>query len=46
VREILGGHFPAHVPEAVDAEIRRQLPIRLARERMRPAVAAEAVAAE
>jgi trimethylamine--corrinoid protein Co-methyltransferase len=37
VREILGGHFPAHVPEAVDAEIRRQLPIRLARERMRPA---------
>jgi trimethylamine--corrinoid protein Co-methyltransferase len=45
VREILGGHFPAHVPEAVDAEIRRQLPIRLARERMRPA-GAEAVAAQ
>ena len=36
VREILGGHFPAHVPEAVDDEIRAKLPIRLARERMRP----------
>jgi trimethylamine--corrinoid protein Co-methyltransferase len=35
VREILGSHFPAHVPEAVDAAIRRELPIRLARERMR-----------
>jgi len=46
VREILGSHFPAHVPEAVDAEIRRQLPIRLARERMRPAGVAEAAAAE
>jgi len=46
VREILGSHFPAHVPEAVDAEIRRQLPIRLARERMRPAGMAEAAAAE
>src|SRR5499425_1738687 len=45
VREILGGHFPAHVPEAVDAAIRRELPIRLARERMRPA-GAEAVAAQ
>jgi trimethylamine--corrinoid protein Co-methyltransferase len=46
VREILGSHFPAHVPEAVDAEIRRQLPIRLARERMRPAGMAAAAAAE
>ncbi|HUL06024.1 MAG TPA: trimethylamine methyltransferase family protein, partial [Candidatus Acidoferrum sp.] len=46
VREILGSHFPAHVPEAVDAAIRRELPIRLARERMRPAAAGVAAAAQ
>jgi trimethylamine---corrinoid protein Co-methyltransferase len=36
VREILATHFPAHVPEAVDARIREQFPVRLPREAMRP----------
>ena len=35
VREILATHFPAHVPEAVDARIREQFPVRLPREAMR-----------
>jgi len=34
VREILGAHFPAHVPEAVDAGIRARFPVRLPREAM------------
>jgi trimethylamine--corrinoid protein Co-methyltransferase len=33
VKEILAGHFPRHIPDAVDAEIRRRYPVRLARER-------------
>src|SRR5579862_2697156 len=37
VAEILATHFPQHVPEAVDAELRRRFPIRLARQGMRPA---------
>jgi trimethylamine---corrinoid protein Co-methyltransferase len=40
VREILAAHFPAHIPEAVDAEIRERFPVRLPREAMRPAPAA------
>ena len=37
VAEILATHFPQHVPESVDAELRRRFPIRLARQGMRPA---------
>jgi len=37
VQEILATHFPAHVPEAVDAEIRARYPVRLPRGQMRPA---------
>jgi trimethylamine--corrinoid protein Co-methyltransferase len=36
VAEILGNHFPAHVPDAIDAEIRRRFPVRLPRAGMRP----------
>jgi trimethylamine---corrinoid protein Co-methyltransferase len=36
VREILASHYPDHVAEVVDAEIRRRFPVRLAREAMRP----------
>ena len=36
VRELLASHFPAHIPEAVDAEIRARFPVRLPREAMRP----------
>jgi trimethylamine---corrinoid protein Co-methyltransferase len=35
VQDILRQHFPAHIPEAVDAAIRRQFPVRLARKAMR-----------
>jgi trimethylamine--corrinoid protein Co-methyltransferase len=35
VSEILSTHFPAHVPEAVDARIREQFPVRLPRAEMR-----------
>jgi len=35
VTEILATHFPAHVPEAVDAQIRERFPVRLPREHMR-----------
>ena len=35
-REILGGHFPRHLPDAVDRAIRAQLPIKLPRARMLP----------
>ncbi len=34
VQEILTQHFPTHIPEAVDAAIRRQFPVRLARASM------------
>ena len=37
VEEILSTHFPSHVPEAIDAEIRRRFPVKLKREGMRPA---------
>ena len=37
VAEILATHFPRHVPEAVDLEISRRFPVRLARQGMRPA---------
>jgi trimethylamine---corrinoid protein Co-methyltransferase len=36
VKEILAHHFPAHISEAVDAEIRRRFPVRLPREAMLP----------
>ena len=36
VEEILGHHFPSHVAEAVDAEIRRRFPVRLERAHMLP----------
>ena len=36
VEEILGSHFPDHIPEAVDADIRRRFPVRLPRAGMRP----------
>ncbi len=32
---ILAGHYPSHIPEAVDRAIRERLPIRLPREAMR-----------
>lgn len=34
VRDVLDNHFPGHIPEHIDATIRSELPIRLARERM------------
>ena len=37
VAELLDGHFPAHVPASLDAEIRREHPVRLPRASMRPA---------
>ena len=36
VEDILSTHFPAHVPEAVDAAIRAEFPIKLPRAGMRP----------
>ena len=36
VREVLASHYPDHIPEHIDAKIRSELPIGLARERMRP----------
>ena len=36
VRELLASHYPAHIDEAIDAEIRSRFPIKLAREAMRP----------
>jgi len=35
VSEILATHFPAHVPEALDARIRAQFPVKLPRDEMR-----------
>lgn len=37
VAEILGSHFPGHIPEALDARIRSQFPVKLPRSAMRPA---------
>ena len=37
VAEILGSHFPAHVPRHIDAQIRARYPVRLAPENMQPA---------
>ena len=34
VQEILGSHFPDHIPEELDAQIRTYLDIRLPREKM------------
>ena len=36
VQEILATHFPSHVSEAIDADIRSRYPVRLARAGMRP----------
>lgn len=35
VEEILKGHFPAHIPDAIDAKLRAIAPVRLPREAMR-----------
>jgi trimethylamine---corrinoid protein Co-methyltransferase len=43
VDEILGRHFPSHVAEAVDAEIRRRHPVKLERSHMLPAADAAAI---
>jgi trimethylamine--corrinoid protein Co-methyltransferase len=37
VEEILATHFPGHVPEALDAEVRRRFPVKLPRASMVPA---------
>jgi trimethylamine--corrinoid protein Co-methyltransferase len=42
VREILATHYPEHVPEAVDAQIRERFPVKLPRSAMRPGRAAGA----
>jgi trimethylamine---corrinoid protein Co-methyltransferase len=39
---ILSSHYPTHISDSVDAAIRERLPIRLAREAMRPAAVAAA----
>jgi trimethylamine---corrinoid protein Co-methyltransferase len=36
VKDVLSTHYPSHIPEATDALIRSELPIRLDREKMRP----------
>jgi len=36
VQDILSHHFPAHIPESVDAEIRERYPVKLARAGMLP----------
>jgi trimethylamine---corrinoid protein Co-methyltransferase len=35
VEDILASHFPSHIPEAVDAAIRAEFPVKLPRENMR-----------
>ncbi len=35
VREVLATHYPAHIPDEVDARIRAELPVRLERSRMK-----------
>jgi trimethylamine--corrinoid protein Co-methyltransferase len=42
VEEILMSHFPSHIAESVDAEIRRRFPVRLDRAAMRPSGSATA----
>ena len=42
VRELLATHYPAHIPEAVDAAIRARFPVRLPRESMGPPSRTEA----
>ena len=42
VRELLATHYPAHIPEAVDAAIRARFPVRLPRESMAPPSRTEA----
>jgi len=37
LKELLTGHFPSHLGDDVDADIRAALPVRLARQLMRPA---------
>ena len=37
VQEILGSHFPAHIPEGIDAQIRGKFPVKLPRAAMKPA---------
>jgi trimethylamine--corrinoid protein Co-methyltransferase len=44
VKEILANHYPSHVADAVDAEIRRKFPVRLPRTAMHPAQAEPQVA--
>ena len=36
VQEVLGSHFPTHIPDEIDDLIRAELPIRLDRSKMRP----------
>jgi trimethylamine--corrinoid protein Co-methyltransferase len=36
VEEILGSHYPSHIANAVDAEIRSRFPVKLARTDMQP----------
>jgi trimethylamine--corrinoid protein Co-methyltransferase len=36
VQEVLGSHFPTHIPDEIDDLIRAELPIRLERSKMRP----------
>jgi trimethylamine--corrinoid protein Co-methyltransferase len=36
VQDVLGAHFPQHIPDDVDDVIRAELPIRLDRSKMRP----------
>ena len=36
VNDILASHYPSHVPEALDAQLRARFPIKLQREGMRP----------
>ena len=43
VREILSSHYPAHVAEAIDDQIRAKFPVRLPRTAMRPAEPPRAV---
>lgn len=40
VREILAGHYPQHIPEAIDAAIRARFPVKLPRSVMRAGDAA------
>jgi trimethylamine--corrinoid protein Co-methyltransferase len=42
VRELLAAHYPAHIPEAIDAAIRARFPVKLPREGMVPASRAQA----